>query len=131
MLGWLLSHILFENSYPTVDRIGATIHSLSSTFLLLLFHWHYSPMRAFASIMDPSKPFGAHISVFLTGSFLRRGIVNLPPNPQPGGPGPIFITPGTGRPSYTPKQWVATLVAFYDIYELTWDYSLIPVTTRH
>ena len=52
------------------------------------------------------------------------------PNPQPGGPGPIFITPGTGWPSYTPRHWVPILVAFYDMHGLQWDYSLIPVTSR-
>ena len=56
-----------------------------------LLHRHYSPMQAFASIMDL-----LHISGVLTGSFLRSGVVNPMPNPQPGTSGSIFITPGTG-----------------------------------
>ena len=76
------------------------------------------------------KPFRGHISGFLTGSFfLRGGIVNPTPNPQPGGPGPIFITPGTEWPSYTARHWVPILVTFYDQHGLQWDYSLLPVTT--
>ena len=51
-------------------------------------------------------------------------------NPQPGGPGPIFITPGTRWPSYTPRHCVPILVTFYDMYGLQWDYSLFPVTTQ-
>jgi hypothetical protein len=88
-------------------------------------------MRAFASIMDfLLKRFRGYISGFLTGSFLRGGVFNPTPNPQPGGTGPIFITPGTGWPSYTPRHCVPILVAFYDKHGLQWDYSLIPVTTR-
>ena len=71
-------------------------------------------MRAFASIMDfLLKRFRGYISGFLTGSFLRGGVFNPTPNPQPGGTGPIFITPGTGWPSYTPRHCVPILVAFY------------------
>jgi hypothetical protein len=33
-------------------------------------------------------------------------------------------------PSYTPRHWVPTLVAFYDTHELRWDYCYPPVTTR-
>ena len=88
-------------------------------------------MRAFASIIDLLlKPFRGHISGFLTDSFLWDGVINLMPNTQSGGLGSIFITPGTGWPSYTPKHWVPILVAFYDMQGLQWDYTLIPITTR-
>jgi hypothetical protein len=43
--------------------------------------------------------------------------------------GPIFITPGTGWPSYAPRHWVPILVAFKDMHRLQWDYSLILATT--
>ena len=46
----------------------------------------------------PPQNFQGHISNFHTGSLLRGGVANLTPNPQPGGPGPTFITPGTGYP---------------------------------
>jgi hypothetical protein len=39
------------------------------------------------------------------------------------------MTPETGWPSYTPRNWVHILVAFYDMHGLQWD-SLIPATTR-
>ena len=82
-------------------------------------------MQVFASIMDPLQTFRGHISDFLTDSLLRGEVVK----PQPGGPGPIFITPGTGWPSYTPRHWVPILVTFYDMHGLDWDYSLILATT--
>jgi hypothetical protein len=69
---------------------------------------------------------------FITIGFLRDEVVNLKFNPQPGGPDPIFITPGTGWSSYTPRHWIPILVAFYDMHGLQADYSLIssPVSTR-
>jgi hypothetical protein len=44
---------------------------------------------------------------------------------------PIFISPREpGWPSYTPRNWMLILVAFYDTHELRWGYSLLPATTR-
>ena len=80
-------------------------------------------MNLFQSYLGPYVWFPA-------GSLLRGGVVNPTPNPQPGGTGPIFITPGTGWPSYNPWHWVPILIAFYNMHGLQWDYSLIPVTTR-
>ena len=82
--------------------------------IYIIFHWHYSPMRAFASIMDLLTPFRGHNSDFLTGSFLRGGVVNPTPILQPGGPGPIFITPGTGWLSYTPRHWYPFRINVYE-----------------
>ena len=96
-------------------------------------------MRAFVSIMDLLhiplsidwslqyilfiKPYvRGHISGFLTDSFSTGRVVNPTPNPQPGGPTPIFITPGTGWPSYTPRHWVLILVTFYDMDGQQWDF---------
>jgi hypothetical protein len=58
-------------------------------------------------------------------TFLWGWIVSPAPNPQPGGP-------GLRRrwPSYTSRHWVPTLVAFYGMHGLQWDYSLIPATAR-
>ena len=89
-----------------------------------LLHWHYSPMRAFASIMNLFQTFPRTHSWFPNRQFLR------------GGPAPSIwrirshITPGTGRSSYTPRHWVPIVVTFFDIHGLRWDYSLIPVTPR-
>ena len=89
-------------------------------------------MGVFASIMDllhqtfPRPHFWFPNRQF----FLRRGVVNPTPNPQPGGTGLIFITLGTGWSSYTPRLWVPILVPFQDMHGIQWDYSLIPVTTR-
>ena len=35
----------------------------------------------------------------------------------------VFITPGTGWPSYTPRHWVPILVAFYDLPGMQWECS--------
>jgi hypothetical protein len=43
---------------------------------------------------------------------------------------PYLWPPETECPSYTPRHWGPILVAFYDMYGLQWDYSLIPATTR-
>jgi hypothetical protein len=43
---------------------------------------------------------------------------------------PYLWPPETEWPSYTPKHWIPILVAFYDTYELRWDYSYPPVTTQ-
>ena len=114
--------------------------------LLLLLHCHYSPIRAFDSIMYLIhiplslncsfqftlfiKTFWGHIYSFPTGIFSLGGVVNPTSNPQPGGPGPIFITPGTGWPSYAPRHRVPILVASYDMHGLQWNYYFIPITTR-
>jgi hypothetical protein len=68
---------------------------------------------------------------FLTITFIRGWIVSPAPNPQPGGPGLRIYDPRrqTGCPSYTPRHWVPVLVAFYDMNELQFDYSLITATT--
>ena len=47
--------------------------------------------------------------------------VAQPPNLD--GQSTIFITPGAGWPSCTPRHRALILVAFYDLYGLQWDYS--------
>ena len=66
-----------------------------------------------ACLRPSPQTFRGHISGFLVGSFLQGGVVNPTPNPQPGGPGPIFITPGTMWPNYTSRHRVPNLVTFY------------------
>ena len=107
-------------------------------YIFYLLHWHYSPMRPFASIMDLLHiPLSLDCSFQLLYSFhqtfprphfwfpnrlfLRGEVVNPTPNPQPGGLGPIFITP---------RHWVPILIAFYEMHRLQWEYSLMPITTR-
>ena len=68
-------------------------------------------MRAFAAIMDLLPLPRPHLWLPNRQLFTGR-VLNPTPNPQPGGGGPIFITPGTGWPSYTPRHWVSILVAF-------------------
>jgi hypothetical protein len=70
----------------------------------------------------PDLPFWG----FITITFLQGWIVSPAPNPQPGGPGLRIYdpwrqggpatSPGTGYPFWSPFT--------------TWDYSLIPTTTR-
>jgi hypothetical protein len=69
---------------------------------------------------------------FVTITFLQGWIVSPAPNPQPGEPGLSIYDPReqTGWPRYTPRHWVPSLVAFYDMRGLQWDCSLIPTTTR-
>ena len=96
--------------------------------LLHLFHWHYSPMQIFASIMDL-------LLILLPKSYFwfpkRRFFyaVGLLPHAQPS-------TWRTKSNIYNPWDWVAQLysqalgVTFYDMHRLQWNYSLIPVTTQ-
>ena len=57
----------------------------------LLLHWHYSLMRAFASIMHL-----LHISGFLTGRFLRVQFSTPRPTPNLEEQVPIFFNLGAG-----------------------------------
>ena len=125
--GLTLLKILPPIFCSVVERVDPELSGLCQTILL---HWHYSSIRAFASIMILLQKFLGHISGFLTGTFFTGW--NCQPNdqPPPEGSGPIFIIPGTGWPSYIPRHWVPILVAFYDMHGLQWDYSLISVTTR-
>jgi hypothetical protein len=47
------------------------------------------------------------------------------PNPNPKGQATVFINPGTGWPSYTPRHRVPISVDFYDLHGLKCDYSLL------
>jgi hypothetical protein len=67
---------------------------------------------------------------FVTIIFLRGWIVSPAPNPQPGGPGPVFMTPGDRVAQLYPQALGTPLMAFYDMHGLQRDYSLIPATTR-
>jgi hypothetical protein len=40
------------------------------------------------------------------------------------------MTPGDRVAQLYPRHWVPILVAFYDMYGLQWDSSLIPATAR-
>ena len=91
-------------SFALQPNAGLRLHNAppphpSISWLLLPFH-HTFPRPHFW---------------FPNRQFLRDGVVNPTTNPQPGEPGPIFITPGTGWPSYTPRHWVPIIVAFFDM----------------
>ena len=95
-----------------------------------LYIFFFIGTTTFASIMDLLQASDLRSHYWFPNSFIRGGVVNPLPNPQLGGPCPIFITPGTVWPSYTHRHWVSILVAFYDMHGLQWDYSLNLVTTR-
>ena len=87
-------------------------------------------MQAFASIMDLLQTLGLRPHFwFPNRQFLTQWGCQPPLNLQPRGPGPIFITHGTGCPAIPPGTGYP-LVAFYNMHGLQWDYSLIPVTTQ-
>ena len=70
---------------------------------ILPLHWRYSPMDPFHETF-PRPHFWFPKRVFFR------------PNPQPGGLGPIFITPGTGWPTCAPRHWLPILVTPYDMH---------------
>jgi hypothetical protein len=53
-------------------------------------HHHHHHHMALQPNSGPGLPFWG----FLTITFLRGWIVSPAPNPQPGGPGSVFMTPG-------------------------------------
>ena len=61
--------------------------------------------------------------------FLWGGLSAARPTPTRRTRSPYLYPQETGSPSYAPEHWELSLVAFYDMHELQWDYSY-PVTTR-
>jgi hypothetical protein len=104
--------ILNENNNDTLFYFGE--YWAIST----IYHHHHMALQ-------PNMGPGLSFWGFVTITFLQGWIVSPVPNPQPGGPGLHIYDP-----SYTPRHWVPILVAFYNMYGLQWDYSLIPATTQ-
>ena len=119
------------------NKVGCGIWELAHMQLIWKSNWINSTIQtiffgttamwAFASIMDHLQTLGPRPHFWFPNSFLRGGVINPTPNPQPGGPGPIFITPGTVWPSCTLRHRVPILVAFYNMHGLQRSYYLIPV----
>jgi hypothetical protein len=80
--------------------------------------------------LQPNSGPGLPFWDFLTVTFYGAGLLVQNPTPNLEDQVSVFMTPGTGWPSYTPRHWVPILVAFYDMNGLQWEYSLIPATTR-
>ena len=78
----------------------------------VLLHLRYSPMRACASIMDLLQTLGLRPHFWFPNSqfFMEWG---FEPHAQP--------------PTWRVVHWVPILVAFYDMFSVQWDYSLILV----
>ena len=92
----LISAISYSSSYPIllkrlVDTVPDVIYftsfsSFSSSLAL-------QPNAGLCLHNEPPPNLWSEAT--FQAVFLRGGVVNPTPNPQPGGTGPIFITPGT------------------------------------
>jgi hypothetical protein len=67
---------------------------------------------------------------FLTVTFLEGWVVSPAPNSNLEDQASVFVTPGDRMAQLYPQPLGTHFSRQYDMHELQWDYSLIPVTTR-
>lgn len=130
------NYFFYHSSFPWPFKF------LQSTYIYFIIihclhqfvHFACSVQCEFVSICYPQLinpfPVPRSIPLSLQGRnscfFLRWETVTLSPcrsTPNLERQSTVFLTPAAGWPTYTPRQCVLILVAFYDLNGLQWDHS--------